>query len=272
MHSDSTLNGHAEPEGQVTASSAPKDPPRFLYLVRHGQSSFNVEGRLPGQLPGILLTEMGQRQAYQAAVALSGIPLSAVVSSPLERAVETAWAIAKGTGLTVTLEPRLKDTDVGEWAGRKIAELDRDDPRWRAFVRDPTAPPAGIEGWDSVRDRSVAATETLLRDGATGRHIVVVAHADVVKLILGHYLRMHAESIRLIHIGNATISALEFRADEAWPRALAVNWAPLPDWLGPRVTRRGSEAEPHAMQPSLFASEAPKDGQPSLFTKDSTHG
>src|SRR6516164_7291912 len=100
-----------------------KRPPRLLFLVRHGQTTYNVEGRLPGQMEGVALTDEGRRQAYRAAVALSGVPLSAVVSSPLERALDTAKAIAKGDALEIHLEPDLMDTDVGRWTGLKIDDI-----------------------------------------------------------------------------------------------------------------------------------------------------
>ncbi|HKB49360.1 MAG TPA: histidine phosphatase family protein, partial [Ktedonobacterales bacterium] len=68
----------------------PQPPTRLILLVRHGETTFNVEGRLPGQLPGVPLTDEGRRQAHQAAVALAAMPLSAVISSPLDRARDTA--------------------------------------------------------------------------------------------------------------------------------------------------------------------------------------
>ncbi|HEY2571618.1 MAG TPA: histidine phosphatase family protein, partial [Solirubrobacteraceae bacterium] len=109
-------------------------PPRMLLLVRHGQTTYNVEGRLPGQLEGVALTDEGRRQAQRAAVALSNLPLSAVVTSPLERARETGEILARGWSAPLTLDPRLKDTDIGPWAGKLIADLDRTEPGWKAFV------------------------------------------------------------------------------------------------------------------------------------------
>src|SRR5215470_16228181 len=89
-----------------------------LLLIRHGESTWNVEHRLPGQLPGIELTAQGQAQAKRLAAALSGLPLSAIISSPLERAVETAEFLAEGRAPTIQLEPDLMDIDLGHWSGQ----------------------------------------------------------------------------------------------------------------------------------------------------------
>ena len=212
-----------------------KRPPRLLFLVRHGQTTFNVEGRLPGQMEGVALTDEGRRQAYRAAVSLSGVPLSAVVSSPLERALDTAKAIAKGGGLDVHLEPDLMDTDVGRWTGMKIDDVKKSDPAWAAFIEHPDQPPEGVESLAQVQARAVAVVERILANPALGTCVAVVAHADIVKVILAHYMRIHLDTtLRHMYIGNASISALAFHDDEKAPTTLAINWSPAPEWLAPR--------------------------------------
>lgn len=255
----SSSNGHgALTNAPQPPEQQPEKPSRLLVLVRHGQSTYNVEGRLPGQIEGIALTDEGRRQAHRAAVALSALPIDTVVTSPLERARETAEIIARGWSLPVCVEPRLKDTDVGAWAGAKISDLSKSDPAWRAFVANPTQPPDGIEGFHAVQSRSVAAVEDLLRSNDAGRHIVVVAHADVIKLILAHYTQVPAESARFISVANASISALAFR-DGEHPYVLSMNWTPAPDWLVPptpkpahpeAATLPAAQAEPQAPAPA----------------------
>lgn len=234
-------------------SSQPKEPPkpaRLVLLVRHGQTTFNVEGRLPGQLPGVALTDEGRRQAQRAAVALAGLPLSSIIASPLERARETAEIIARGWALPVTLEERLMDTDVAYWSGQKIEDVNRTDPRWKAFVENPTEPPEGVESLTSVQLRSVAVVEDILRDPSLGNHVVLVAHADIVKLIVAHYSRMSVESIRYVAIGNASISVLAF-GEEPAPHLLAVNWTALPFWLFP-------PSQPTNLEPQQVATPTPR--------------
>jgi probable phosphoglycerate mutase len=230
----------AKPQEQSANGAKPsqpeekKRPPRLLFLVRHGQTTFNVEGRLPGQMAGVALTDEGRRQAYRAAVALSGVPLSAVVSSPLERALDTAKAIAKGGALEIHLEPDLMDTDVGRWTGMKIDDIKKSDPAWTAFVEHPDQPPEDVESLAQVQTRAVAVCERILANPELGNCIVLVAHADVVKVILARYMNIHLDTLRRMYIGNASISALAFHEDEETPTMLAVNWSPAPEWLAPR--------------------------------------
>jgi probable phosphoglycerate mutase len=228
------------PPEQSANGATPKQPeqqrrpPRLLFLVRHGQTTFNVEGRLPGQMEGVALTDEGRRQAYRAAVALSGVPLSAVVSSPLERALDTARAIARGGALEIHLEPDLMDTDVGPWTGMKIDDVKKSDPAWTAFVEHPDQPPEGVESLAQVQTRVIGVCERILANPALGNFVAVVAHADIVKVILAHYMRIRLDTLRHMYIGNASISALAFHEDEKTPTTLAVNWSPAPEWLAPR--------------------------------------
>lgn len=211
-------------------NSAPPPRTRFLLLVRHGQSTFNVEGRLPGQLPGIPLTDEGRRQAHRAAVALAALPLSAIISSPLERAHETAEILARGWGLPVRTDPRLMDTNVGHWAGQKIDEIAKSDPAWKVFVANPDEPPEGVESFSSVQQRAMAVVREALADPDTGDYVVLVAHGDVIKLILAQYLKTPIPAVPFLAVSNASISGLAFTG-EAPPQILAANWTADPRWL-----------------------------------------
>src|SRR5947209_9362517 len=72
-----------------------------LLFIRHGQTTWNVEHRLPGQLPGVTLNDTGRKQAARLADALHILPISAIISSPLERARDTAEIIAQARGLSI---------------------------------------------------------------------------------------------------------------------------------------------------------------------------
>lgn len=229
---ESANGAHPAAESATVERKPEQRPARLLILVRHGETTYNVERRLPGQLAGVALTDEGRRQAQRAAVALSGLPISAVIASPLERARETAEILARGWALPIRTDPRLMDTDVGSWSGALVDDLNKNDPAWKAFVEHPNQPPAGVEGFAAVRARAVAAVDAALKDAATGNYLVVVAHADVIKLILAHYTAMETEAARFIAIGNCAISALAFTG-EAMPHLLAINWTAAPGWLMP---------------------------------------
>jgi broad specificity phosphatase PhoE len=90
----------------------------LVLLIRHGENDFVKTNKLAGRLPGVHLNARGQKQAEGLGEALKDVPIRAVYSSPLERAMETAAPIASPRGLQIIPEPNLMDTDVGKWQGR----------------------------------------------------------------------------------------------------------------------------------------------------------
>jgi broad specificity phosphatase PhoE len=217
-----------------------------LLFVRHGQTTWNVEHRLPGQLPGIPLNETGRQQVARLADALMVLPISAVISSPLERARDTAEIIAQTLRLEVWLEPALMDTDVGRWAGERYDELLKRDPAWKAFVHDPTvAPAADIESFVQVQQRAVEAVERWRARPESGAWPLFVAHADVIKLLVAHYSGLPPARAPALFIDNASVSIVELQEKHS-PRVVALGWSPRPGWLAPPLARE--EAVPSGEQ------------------------
>ena len=213
----------------------------WLFLIRHGETTWNVEHRLPGQLPGIELTGIGREQAKRLAQALKTVPFTAIISSPLERAIETARYIAEGRNLTIQLEPDLMDIDLGGWTGQNRDELSQHDPVWQAFLRNPLLGPEGVETFPAVEKRAVAAVERWLHKESTGPCVAFVTHSDVIKLLIAHYEDLELGKVRRVMIENASASVIELIADHR-PRIHAVGWSPQPFWL----------------EPSTFVQEQPK--------------
>lgn len=205
---------------------------RTLLFIRHGQTTWNIEHRLPGQLPGIHLNEIGRQQAARLAEALTIMPISTIISSPLERAHETAEYIQRGRDLTIQFEPGLMDTDVGPWAGKVIADLNKEDPAWKDFVKDPTVGPEGVETFPQVQQRVVAAVERWLERDDIGAYPVFVAHADVIKLILASYTGLAPARAVSMTIDNASVSLVEIEKEHP-PLVVGISWSPHPGWLKP---------------------------------------
>lgn len=205
---------------------------RTLFFVRHGQTTWNVEQRLPGQLPGVPLNETGRQQAARLGESLAIIPISAIITSPLERAYDTATYLAQGRDLEIQLEPDLMDTNVGSWAGKLIKDVSRDDPAWKAFVKDPTMAPEGVETFPQVQNRVVAAVERWLARDDIGAYPVFVGHGDVVKLLMAHYTGLPAGRAGSLNVDNASASIVELNGD-AVPHIVALSWSPKPGWLKP---------------------------------------
>ncbi len=205
-----------------------------LLFIRHGQTTWNVEHRLPGQLPGVSLNEIGRQQAARLADALTVLPISAVISSPLERASDTAEIIAQSHKLAIQFEPDLMDIELGRWSGLSFDELSKNDPDWKAFVRDPSVGPEGVETFPQVQQRAVAAVERWLKQESIGNYPAFVAHADVVKLLIAHYTGLEARRAGALLIENASVSLVELDPERR-PRVLAISWSPQPGWLKPSV-------------------------------------
>lgn len=253
---------------------------RNLLLIRHGQATFNVEHRLPGQLPGIPLTEEGRRQARRTGEALAGLPISVIMSSPLERAYETAALIAQSRDIPIQLEPELVDTNVGKWAGMNYDELTRsDDAEWKLYARTMGAAPPGVETGLDVQARAVRAAERARRAPALGEYVALVAHADVIKLIIAYYTGMPHQCLHFLSIDNASVTMLAFGEHEHPPAVLALNWTPAPGWLthtpappaqaesqadgqiteAPTVTTEGSQSAPAQTESTPAGATAPAD-------------
>ena len=217
-----------------------------LLLIRHGQTSWNVEHRLPGQILGVELNETGRQQAARLADALTVIPISAIISSPLERANETARIIAQQYKLDIQFEPDLMDIELGHWAGQSYDELSKNDPAWKAFVKDPTVGPDDVETFPHVQERAVAAVERWRKLDSIGAYPAFVAHADVVKLLIAHYTGLEAKRAGSFMIDNASVSLVELDPEQS-PKVIAIGWNPHPGWLKlPSLNNEKVGAESHA--------------------------
>src|SRR5688572_13452490 len=134
----------------------------ILYCVRHGESAFNAEGRIQGQT-NVPLSELGRRQSQAVAAALGRLPIEAVFSSPLERALETARPVAEALGLTVRIDERLMEINAGIFQGKVWNEIQAAHPReaQRWLAHDPDFVIPGGESRRSLMTRGRAALEAI---------------------------------------------------------------------------------------------------------------
>lgn len=218
-----------------------------LLFIRHGQTSWNVEHRLPGQLPGIALNDAGREQAARLAEALSVLPISTIVTSPLERAYDTASLLNRERNLPLQLDPDLMDTNIGHWAGQSYHELNKSDESWKSFVHNPTVAPEDVETFPQVQNRAVAAVERWRKRESSGLFIAFVAHADVVKLLVAHYSGLDTRRAGSIMIDNASVSIVELE-EEHPPRVVSIGWNPKPGWLKAPTPAEAKEGAQHAAE------------------------
>jgi probable phosphoglycerate mutase len=162
-----------------------------VYLARHGQTAYNLEGRFQGQLP-VPLDETGRAQAVDLAERAAEHGFRALWCSPLLRARETADIIARRIGLEPTEDGRLMETDAGDWTDRSFAEVQAESPeRFAAFAAgDPGFAFPGGESFAQQEERVSAALAEVERGTLPA---LVVCHGMVIRAALarraGHRLQ-----------------------------------------------------------------------------------
>ena len=179
----------------------------MILLVRHGENNWVKEHRLAGWTPGVLLNENGHAQASALAQRLEHLPIKAIYSSPLERCMETATHLAAPHQLEILEFPEIGEVKYGEWEGAKIAELAKL-KEWFTIQHFPSRFefPQG-ESLRGVQARAVNALERLAIHHSD-EMVIVVAHADVIKLVIAHYLGAHIDMFQRIGLSPASVSVI----------------------------------------------------------------
>ena len=190
----------------------------LLLLVRHGVTDA-VGKTIVGRLPGYPLNEKGRTEASAIATALSKLQLDAVHASPLERARDTAVAIAAPHGLPVVVNDALTDIDFGRWNAQALAELEsvpafRRFNQHRAFCGIPEG-----ERVSRVQARIVDALAEIAEAHPTGC-VVVVSHGDPIRLAIAFYLGLAVDHAQRLEIGTGRVSVLELNEADAKLHAL----------------------------------------------------
>jgi len=190
---------------------------RRLVLLRHGQTDYNVEGRMQGHYDS-KLTEAGVEQAVTVAPEIARLVPDRLISSDLRRAVDTADVVAAACGRPVKLDARLRETHLGEWQGQTVDEIEagwpgaiatwRSDPAW--------APPGGESRIEVVR-RSLPVVEELDEEFAStalDTTVVFVAHGGLIAGLVCGLLALPSPTWPVIGgVGNCRWAALARRAD-----------------------------------------------------------
>jgi probable phosphoglycerate mutase len=179
-----------------------------ILLIRHAVNDFVKTGKLAGWTPGVHLNDEGKAQAQALGKRLADAPIKQLYASPLERTMETAEAIRQHhPHLDIRQNEQIGEVRYGEWEGMEISKLSGR-KMWHMVQHYPSRAsfPNG-ETMRGVQDRAVNAIEELV--AAHPRDLVtVVSHADLIKMILAHYLGMHLDEFQRIVIAPASISSL----------------------------------------------------------------
>lgn len=187
-------------------------PPTVTLLLRHGQTALSVEKRFSG-IGDQALTPLGREQAVAAASRLATSGASAVVSSPLRRARETAELVGRSLGLQVAVEEGLRETDFGDWEGYTFAEVRQKWPReLDAWLADHAVPPPFGESFDATATRVRQARDRVLA-AYGGQTVVLVSHVTPIKTLLRFALDAPPGALYRMHLDLACLSEVRWFAD-----------------------------------------------------------
>ncbi|MDX1991351.1 MAG: MSMEG_4193 family putative phosphomutase [bacterium] len=180
-----------------------------ILLIRHATNDFVKTGKLAGWTPEVHLNDEGKAQAEALGKRLAEAPLQVLYSSPLERTMQTAQAIQQHhPHLTIIPNTALGEVQYGDWQGMEISALQRR-KMWEVVQEYPSR--AYFPNGETMRGVQVRAVDEIER--LVERHprmmVAVVSHADLIKMVLAHYLGMHLDNFQRIVVSPASISVLQ---------------------------------------------------------------
>jgi probable phosphoglycerate mutase len=176
-----------------------------LLLLRHGLTALTGPV-LAGWTPDLHLDDRGRAQAEAVAARLAPVPFAAVVSSPLDRCLETAGAL----GREVTVDDRLGECRYGDWTGRELKALAKD-PLWKVVQAHPSA--VTFPGGESLREVAARAVDAVrdwnarLGPDATW---LACSHGDVIKAIVADALGLHLDQFQRITVDPCSVTVIRY--------------------------------------------------------------
>jgi len=224
----------------MTAAADPHDVEvTRVVAIRHGETVWNAEMRMQGQLD-TALSARGRWQAARVAEALEGEGIEAIFASDLARAFDTATAIADRLGLPIVVDTGLRERSFGIFQGFTYAEIDARWPaealRWRRH--DPDFGPAEGETLRDFHARAVA-TASRIAAGQHGRTIALVTHGGVLDSLYRAASHIELGAPRSWELGNAAVNRLLYT-----PRGFSlVGWSDTSHLDGEKPLDDGSEGD-----------------------------
>ena len=213
-----------------------------VLLLRHGVTA-ETGSVLTGHTPGVHLSDKGADQAQAAATRMAVLPLAAIVTSPLDRCVETAQAVidaqrAAGREPAWHVDGRLVEARYGKWTGRPMKDLIKE-PMWPVVQQHPSAAvfPDG-ESMAEIAARAVAAVREW--DTALGEKAIWVAcsHGDVIKAVLADALGLHLDQFQRIVVDPGSVSVVRYTKTRPFVLRTNDTGGDLAAYLPPRPRRR----------------------------------
>lgn len=176
-------------------------------LIRHGENDW-VGKKLAGRLPGVHLNQNGLNQAQALAETLQNLPIKAIYSSPLERAMETAQPLARIKKMEISICDNLSEINFGDWQGKTIKQMRRL-KLWETVQKHPSQMqfPNG-ESFIAAQNRLVDCITQISENHDPFDLVACFSHSDAIRLLVAHFLNIPLDSFQRIHINTASISTI----------------------------------------------------------------
>jgi broad specificity phosphatase PhoE len=181
-----------------------------IYIMRHGVTEWNCDGNRFCGRSDVELSEMGQRQADQAARFLQHVAFSAIYASPLQRAIATAAPTARMQELDIRQDERITEIDFGEWDGVRGGDIQRQfATQWEMWWDDPTDTQAG--GTGETAGQVFERMNRFVQEKAErhkGENVLVVGHSTAIRIYLAGMLAMPLRSYQFLVHDNTGITVI----------------------------------------------------------------
>ena len=180
-----------------------------IYLIRHGETAWNKEGRYQG-ITDVALNETGKAQAKACGQAMKEVPIDKIISSDLCRARYTAEAVRGDRDLEIQIDPRLRELNFGDWETKTFDQIES---TWPGLIDqiyrrpDPVKVPHG-ESFQELQDRAWAAVKDVIDECEDGQTLLVVAHGGTLRTIICKLLHLPISYCWNFSQGNTCINRI----------------------------------------------------------------
>ncbi|KFM17529.1 putative phosphoglycerate mutase GpmB protein [Marine Group I thaumarchaeote SCGC AAA799-D11] len=178
-----------------------------IIFLRHGQAKNNTDRILAGRTEGVPLTDVGEQQAQHTAELLEHMNISAIYSSPIQRAKHTAEIVGKHNSLDVTIDDRLIELDMGKFTGMAYDEIfnDHGNVFMKFYQGDLEIAHNGVETFDEVKKRVLGIVEHVI-EKHPDENVVLVTHMDPIKAMLSTVVDLSPANLFELIIANASLN------------------------------------------------------------------
>ena len=179
----------------------------MIIFLRHGQAENNTKKILAGRSPGVNLTEAGIQQAEQAGKMLESLNISAIYSSPIDRALQTAEIVGKHCDLEISIDDRLIELDMGKFTKMPYDEIfaKHGNVFLKFYEGSEEVSENGVETFSKVQKRVLDMADFIINKHKN-ENVVLVTHMDPIKAMIGKVLKLRSDVLFELIIANASLN------------------------------------------------------------------